>query len=1185
MLTIYKASAGSGKTFNLAFRYIRQLLGRKSPDGKWHLVAPTSRHARPHSHILAITFTNKATAEMKRRIIKELDLLADMPAPGERDSQYASMLTADYSCSRQDLATAAAAALRLLLNDYSAFNISTIDSFFQTILRSFAREIDRQGDYRLELDSNFAVTSAVTMLFDDVNYHEKGVSDSVGQWLRDDALRRLDQGEEFNPFNRTGSTFKNLTSYFNKTFNETFTKHAEELHAFLTRPGATDRFRDAIDRRIASLLSESHDMANQLREALEAEGLSDDNLNSSIASLVSRSLADTIFDNNVATAMLKKRNDRAKYLLALEYRDESYFGRGGFFKAKIKASDEAHLALFEWFDVVRNAVVQWVIYSEIARSITTLKALGFINDYINRFRQDNNLILINDTNSLLRSIINGADAPFIYERVGLELRHFLIDEFQDTSRLQWENLQPLVANSLSAGDDSLIIGDVKQSIYRWRGGDSSLLDHRVQTDPDLADNEVLGTTIDKNTNWRSSHGVVRFNNTIFCRMADETQITGYDGATQALPAATADLPWYINIRRLDSKDEDILRERVASFLGDDVDLLDACYQDGVFDNKRAAAIVCGHRIMQQHAAGYQWKDIAVLCRRVADGALVTSIFNEYFPEIKIMSSETLLLENSPAVKLIISMLEIIDYSYAGLQADIEPTDNHTHPDMADAMMNRFEYYVAKGDDIDVALDKALRGNTDAADQSAPDATGATSLIGDIAELRRMAPANLLSMVEAIISLKVPEAQRMAELPYINAFLDAVSEFSDNHIPTVHAFLEYWGTVCHSLAITAPSGLDAVDIMTVHKAKGLEWRCVHIPFMYWELTARSEPAWFDLSVLTDIDPADRPPILYLNPTQAFIEPNSPFREAINRQIQADSADNMNVAYVAFTRAINELDITLTDAFSDGDGSLSDALFQALHSRNLPSLVADIDASLFVDTADCFDEAGNFSFGSPTTPPAKSEQPTAKKKRPLLDPKPIAPRQPAFNFNSTASRIARVDDLINEPAGGLDVDQGLPLPMQPITDADADSAARARGTNLHAILALMQTSDDLDRAVDRVVYDLHAEPTLAEEYRSVLVRAFKAAGDYADCWFGPDTRRVLAEQTIYDTERGENWRPDRIVWTADGHIDIIDYKFTASPSKHHADQVRGYMNMLRSMGHDNLRGFVWYPDLQRIIAVDN
>lgn len=1182
MLTIYKASAGSGKTFNLAFRYIRQLLGRKSPDGKWHLAAPTSRHARPHSHILAITFTNKATAEMKRRIIKELDILADMPAPGERDSQYASMLTADYGCSRQDLATAAAAALRLLLNDYSAFNISTIDSFFQTILRSFAREIDRQGDYRLELDSDFAITTAVTMLFDDVNYHEKGVSDSVGKWLRENALQHLDKGEDFNPFNRTGATFKNLTDDFNKTFNETFTKHAEELHAFLSRLGATDRFRDAINSYIASLLQEVNEKADQLNTALNNEGLSVDNLNGSIAKLLKRIHDEPIFNKNFADVILKKR--RANYILALENHDESFFNSGGFFKSEVKASDEAHRALFEWFDTLRNAIIQWLIYSEIARSITTLQALGYINDYINRFRQDNNLILLNDTNSLLSSIINGADAPFIYERVGLELRHFLIDEFQDTSKLQWENLQPLVANSLSTGDDSLIIGDVKQSIYRWRGGDSSLLDHRVQTDPALADNEVLGTTIDKNTNWRSSHGVVRFNNTIFCRMADEAQITGYYGATQALPPATADLPCYINIRRLNDKD-DTLRERVAALLGDDVHLLAACFEGGTFDNIRAAAVVCGHRIMQQHAAGYQWKDIAVLCRQVNEGVLVANIFNEYFPEIKIMSSETLLLENAPSIKLIISMLEIIDYSYAGLQADDEPTDDHQYTDMADAMMNRFEYYIAHGDDIDVALDKALRGNADDADPSAPDATDATSLTGDIAKLRSMAPSNLLSMVEAIISLKVPEAQRMAELQYINAFLDAVSEFSDTHIPTIHAFLEYWKTMHSKLAITAPAGLDAVDIMTVHKAKGLEWRCVHMPIMNWKLTANMEAAWFDLSGLSKINAADRPPILYLKPTPFFCEPSSPFREAINRQIQADTADNLNVAYVAFTRAINELDITLTNTFTDGDGSLSDALFQALRSRSLPSQVAGIDPSLYIDTANYFNKAGDFTFGSPTTPPTKGEQPTAKKKRPLLDPVPSAPRKPAFNFDSAASRVARVDDLINEPAGGLDVDQGLPLPMQPITDPDADSAARTRGTNLHAILALMETYDDLDRAINRVVYDVHAEPTLAEEYRSVLTRAFEAAGDYADCWFGHDTRRVLAEQTIYDTERGENWRPDRIVWTADGHIDIIDYKFTADPSEHHADQVRGYMNMLRSMGHDNLRGFVWYPDLTRVIAVDN
>ena len=1183
MLTIYKASAGSGKTFNLAYRYIRQLLGTKLPGGRWKLAPAASRRDRPHFHILAITFTNKATAEMKKRIIEELDSLTFIPAPGDKDSAYAPMLTADFGCAREDLARAADAALRLLLNDYSAFNVSTIDSFFQTVLRSFAREIDRQGDYRLELDRDFAVTTAVTMLFDDVNFREKGVADSVGSWLRDTAMRRLDQGQDFNPFNRNGSVFADLTRYFNKTFDETFTAHAESLHAFLADGKGLGRFADAIDARTEALVGEVRVAAKHLCDALASAGCSTDDLNNSIAALVAKSLDGTAFDDKVAKAVFAKESDRAKYLVALATRDESVFGRGGFFKAKAQPDDAARQALFDWFDTLRPALVQVCVYTAVTKSINTLRALVYINDYINRFRQENNLILLEDTNSLLSSIIGGADAPFIYERVGVELRHFLIDEFQDTSRLQWDNLQPLVANSLASGDDSLIIGDVKQSIYRWRGGDSSLLDHRVQSDPALRDNEVLGTTVSDNTNHRSSHGVVRFNNTVFGRMAADAGVSGYGGATQNLADGTARLPWHINIRHLDSPDEDTLRRRVEALTGSDPRLMEACLDGGAFSRRRAAAVVCGCRIMQQHAAGYSWKEIAVLVRRNDEGAMLAGLFSEYFPEIKIMSSEALMLENAPAVKLIVSMLEIIDRSYAGLLNDFPAADTDgtkKTADVADMMMDRFEYYLAHGDGIDDALDKALTGR---ADSGPGDETG-PSLLSDIDQLRRMAPANLLSMVEAVVSLKIPPAQRMAELPYINAFLDAVCEFSDTHIPTVHAFLEYWATVRHKLSITAPSGLDAVDIMTVHKAKGLERACIHIPFMDWELTARSSSAWFDLSGLTGINPADRPPILYLTPSPVFTEPGSPFREAVADQIRCDSADNLNVAYVAFTRAICELDITLTEPCTEGDGSLADALCRALRSTGLPPAAAADTEALYADTAACIGADGDFTMGCPTAP--AGDEPAKKKRRPLVDPEPTAPRLPVFNFGSAASRMARVDDLTTEPAGGLDTDTGEKPPMQPVTDSDADSAARDRGTALHAVLAQMRTAADLDTAVARVAYEMHSAPEgLAAEYRAVLAAAFEAAGEYAARWFGDDTRRVLAEQTVCDTARDENWRPDRIVWTADGHIDIIDYKFTSAPAESHKRQVRGYMNMLRSMGHDGLRGYVWYPGLKLVVPVDN
>lgn len=1179
MLTIYKASAGSGKTFTLALQYIRLLLSRPLEDGRTvldiHKYTSLPPRQRPHSHILAITFTNKATAEMKSRIIKELDRLGQVPPSGCADSAYAPILTSDLGCSRAELADAAAKALRRLLLDYSVFNVSTIDTFFQTVLRSFAREIDLQGDYRLELDNTSATNAAVAMLFDDVNEPDANspLQKSIRSWLTAMALDRAGEGGDFNLFNRRGTPFREITAFFNKTFNEQFKEHAAQIHKFIETPGAVDKFRSHVMERSAQHRTAATVAAAEVEAILAAQGLGVDSLNSSIAPRIALSLA----GEPVKIDLTKK------FFQALRDHSPGTIRGNGFFAKGITQIPEVEPALYAWYNALKQTSVAEV-YDAVLKSLPTLSALSYIKEYIERFRQDNNLLLIADTNALLKDIIDGSEVPFIYEKVGIELHNFLIDEFQDTSKMQWDNLAPLLSNSMDSNSGySLIIGDVKQSIYRWRGGESSLLDYKVETEDFPGRSTVKGSNPGENTNYRSAHDLVRFNNTVFTQLArygikddhtDKTEpIPGYTGVTQSLPASTAHLDACINLR-IAATDPAVLDSEEYAFLTDEMKAY--CTDDsGKFSPERLAILRTSHEIMQQHERGYRWKDIAVINRYNKQNALTVEIFGRFFPEIKFIAEEDLKVSSSQAVKLVISIMKIMDKAWTPTP-DTDGQLTLRDADRCALLISRFDYFMAHGSTVEQALAEALRLATTPGDISAQ------ALTSDIDAIRADAPANLVALTESIISHKITPAQRAAEISYLNAFCDIVAEYSANQIPTLHSFLEYWETSGCKEALGAPEGADAVTVVTVHKSKGLEWECVHIPVFNWVMKPNPERGWYSTDGFTGLDEDARPKLIYFKsaPT-AISEPGSPFADEVKRLQKLNTADNVNVAYVAFTRAVRELTITAHDTKGKGETYLLDSLLQALADPNVddPTAMQTLPGSAAVlppelmRLPDYYDtQSRAFSLGSPTTP-AKPAEKTVKegwKHRPTT-PAPTAAPPFTVAFTALNKEITRIDDLVTDAWSAMDVDLGNDAPLTDIVDRDEaarDEAAR-RGIILHGILAQMESLDDLEYALAESV-----DPSEAPEYRNFLTEAFDAIGRYRELWFGDDTRRVLCEQTIYDGSSGHNYRPDRVVWTAEGTIDVIDYKFTAESSAGHAGQVRGYMRMLARMGLKNVRGFIWY-----------
>ena len=1193
MLTIYKASAGSGKTYTLALQYIKLLLGVKLQDGSYvlnhkkYMPEGMATLRRPHGRILAITFTNKATAEMKERILRQLDALTHLSVPGKKDAEYAAPLMKEFGCTRLELQEVASKAMTDLLNDYGQFNVSTIDSFFQTILRSFAREIDRQGDFRVELDDRTVISEAMSLLFDDINNGEQTEeAQSVSRWLNRLASERVNEGQDFNPFNRRSGMYSKIVSNINQIFNEDFTLREKEMKEYLFEQKRLPEFESWLRDKIEEIKKREFDGAAELLAWADWSQMQSNPLK---------------FIQKIADRGVEK--DTFKTLMSPTSKYLKEWMEGGFdsvFRKNATVSEEMRRKLYDWLhELIDNASKRYRC-EEMLDKVDTLWALVHIYRFIEKYRVDNNLILIADTGSLLGGIISESDTPFIYERVGVELENFLIDEFQDTSRLQWKNLKPLVSNALGSDSDSLIIGDVKQSIYRWRGGDSSLLGTEVQDKDFPRQSLVKGSAPGENTNYRSAHTVVKFNNTLFKVIAERNGVQGYEGVAQTPGGNLNGVDGFVEFVNIPDKDALAAVEERLSPEG-----LEELRANPNLDQRTISLKLMAETIERQFKDGYRWSDIAILCRERRGATLVADYLMANYRDIKLVSEEALMVRNSEAVKLIISILEIIDKSYGydkpeerGGETDTQDS-TITPKRLIDAdkeleraqraaqrrqrmmLIDSFNYHVAHGKSVEEAMQLAIKNAQKAADMELLDgelpefaeSEGDVSLDEDLKRLRQLAPANLVALIEAIIDLKLTPEQRRAELPYISAFIDLAEAYSEDYVASIHAFLGYWRAHKDDFAISGGDKLDAVTIITVHKAKGLEWPCVHIPLMDWEFDGRLDSLWVDFANV-DAIPADiRPPMMYLTPSKAFTLENSPFRAQIEREAAEERADNLNVAYVAFTRAARELSVHMIDRSRNRNSgeTMKDAIIDAFICGDSDGM----DSSMYMELYDGHDEHDGFTIGTHTTPLASKSEGGL----PVLG-------APEFcvSFNSLNAQITQLADLslVSEPDGD-DPDIGN-TPDREIVDEPADTAMEAaakHGLVLHSILAQMESFDDLDRAL--AYHRRDVSDAELEVYRAEIVEAFAKGGEHAARWFDPANSRVYNEQPIYDKTTGMNFRTDRIVWTDDDTVEIVDYKFTSATRRSHYSQVQNYARMLADMDLGNIKAYLWYPLLGKIIEV--
>lgn len=1121
MLNIHKASAGSGKTFSLARQYIKLLLGYKNKETGQYILDKSPW--RRHRTILAITFTNKATEEMKSRIIHELAVLADLEPGWTKQSDHLSYLTDVFNCTDADLKTAADMALKQLLYDFSFFNVSTIDSFFQTVLRTFAREAEIPGNYDLDLDARSAIVEGVERTFDSISADstiEPAKKNQLIEWITKFMLSKLSIAKKATIFNRKSKLYEDLIKFVENLTKDKFIEHRQQLFDYLSDPHKLAEFASQIDQLIIQFRRQAINSSTTALHIIESRGYDTDK-KLKINGLLLKKL--------IAIGKNKDfGSDLGQTVPGMMSNPDKAFSKDLNKLLQSKPDPELYDAIQYACKCIWEHYTYGHQYLMITENIYFMGLLFTILTNAEDYRSENNTILLSDTNNLLHDIIGDDDAPFVYERVGLWLNHFLIDEFQDTSRLQWQNMQPLLNEGQSDNNDSLIIGDEKQCIYRFRNSDPSLLHHEV-ADYYNKQAEVTGKTIAENTNWRSSARVVRFNNKFFNEAAESLNFSHIYGNVeqQVSPKNEKKNHGYVRINHIMCGNSTLATPTTLQLLTE--------------------------QIIQQIQAGYPPSQIAVLVRNAKEGIAVIDYLmdqcatNPQLKDVTVMSDDSMLISSSPAVRRIISVMRYLasaEEDVDTLRAEKEALagkksrQNKRAYDIS-KLISRFEYFSTqpdfKGEPLMEAI-KSLEANSPISDIDPADFKSSQSA--------KIVSLNLQSLVESIIErFIIPENntdRANNENLYISSFVDTLTDYCSHAQATdLRAFLRWWDESGYKTKVTSSDEPMAIRVMTIHKSKGLEFKCVHIPFVNWPLANFKDPEWFYVTEpFYGIDPKYNPPMIPLRPSSWMAD--SQFASQYDERCNEMILDEFNVLYVAMTRAID----SLTLSYNDYGASANKAGALLNNSATIKELSLKV-ADGYGYPVEIFTE------GEPTQFEKEDKPLTA------IDPKGKF-EMPAYqsHYNTEHWKNIKLDDYINY------------------------SAARQRGIILHDILSRIITARDIEHAVSSVANEgnipLEDVPELTAALHQLIEQPEIAP------WFDPKCT-VYCERSILLTN-GKIRRPDRVIVNPDGSAVVVDYKFARENEAEYSQQVLTYMNTLKAAGYPAVEGYLWYVDTNTLRRVE-
>ena len=803
-LHIYKASAGSGKTFTLAVNFIRLLIER--PDN--------------YRHILAVTFTNKATAEMKQRILGKLygidHQLDDSNAYFEEVKRATGM---EESLIRQR----AAMALSMLIHDYSHFRVETIDSFFQSVLRGMARELNLGTGMTIELDTKRVISEGVDLLL-----RELSADDPVLGWIVNYIGHEIDEGKHWN-------ITDSLKNFARNIHNETYQAQAENLRTQLQDKDIIQELRKQLTNERNRAQKAIDEQVESFFKLLDSHALTVDDISYGTGGVCSYYIKLRAGDYNTTfTSRTQAASERA----------EAWSPAKSPRKAEIVALAGSllipHLKETEQLRAHEAHTINTC--NLVLRHLYQLQLINTINDRILQLNREENRFLLADTCRMLSQMQTG-DTSFVFEKLGYYIRHIMIDEFQDTSRMQWTNFLHILREGLSQGNESMLVGDVKQAIYRWRGSDWRILNGEVNQELGLyTPSEPHKLTM----NRRSMREVVEFNNHLFKQC--NTLLADLMGAEHAAPLIHA----YSDV-------EQEHKETQEGY----VRVTDVAHEKG----EQADEVMCRevlHTIEELLAAGIKERDIALLLRTNTQIQRIVDYMAIHAPTIHIVSADAYRIDASAAVRMIIDCLRWI-----------------AEPEQEIALLQvAISYHRTVLNDGLTATDiLALRSKG----YGLPD-----TLIAGHHRLRQMPLYELTEELYRTLQL-----QRIAgEDGYLLTFFDSLLQFCIT-AGSIKEFLHYWEDELCSKSIPS-SEADGIEAMTIHKSKGLEFHTVIIPYCEWELNKHSGTLW--------VADNDSPHTTLATTPIPYCEAmlHSDFAREYHEEYLQQIVDSYNLLYVACTR---------------------------------------------------------------------------------------------------------------------------------------------------------------------------------------------------------------------------------------------------------------------------------------------